>query len=237
MASIKETDLYSPVRDYLSGQGYCVRSEVKDCDITATRKDELVVVELKTNFNATLLIQAADRQRIADAVYIALPHPDNTDKKRNFKGMCHLLKRLGIGLILVRFLKSGPRIEISFHPGPYTPAPRRKKRQTIIREIRDRSGEYNVGGTTGKKIVTAYRETAIFIACCLRKFGVLSPAKLRELGTGDRTQGILSRNFYGWFERESKGIYCLHPQGEEALDDYPDIVKYYLAIIQEKKDS
>ena len=105
VASLKETDLYLPIRDYLRTQGYRVDAEVKNVDIAATKRDELIAIEMKTHFNATLLIQAADRQQIADAVYIALPHPADFRRNRNWRGMCRLLKRLGIGLILVHFLK------------------------------------------------------------------------------------------------------------------------------------
>ncbi len=44
MAKItKETDLYPPIRDFLTAQGYTVRSEVNHCDITAVRGDELSI--------------------------------------------------------------------------------------------------------------------------------------------------------------------------------------------------
>ena len=70
-----ETDLYKPVYDYLVRQGYTVHSEVKNCDITAIKGEELIVVELKTSFNLKLLAQGAKRQRIADSVYVAIPVP------------------------------------------------------------------------------------------------------------------------------------------------------------------
>ena len=233
MESLKESDLYGPVRDYLAKQGYRVNAEVKDCDITAIRGDELVVVELKTSFNATLLIQATDRQRMADAVYIALPHPRDKKRLRNWNGMCHLLKRLELGLLLVHFLRSGPRVEVAFHPTPWTVRRQHTKRKAIIREIHDRSGEYNVGGTNREKRVTAYRETAIHIACCLEKYGELSPSTLVRLGTGARTQGILSKNFYGWFERVEKGVYRLHTAGKDALREYPQIASFFQKKLQE----
>ena len=227
MESLKESDLFKPVRDYLANRGYRVNAEVKHCDITATRDDELIIVELKTSFNATVLVQAADRQRMADAVYIALPRPRDKSRHKNWKGMCHLLKRLEIGLLLVHFLRSGARIEVAFHPGPYTQRRRYRKRNAIIREIHERSGEYNVGGTTGKKVVTAYREEAIHIASRLAEHGQLSPSELVGLGTGTRTQSILSRNFYGWFERVERGVYRLHPIGRDALEEYAEIAAFF----------
>jgi hypothetical protein len=222
--SLKESDLFFPIRDYLTGQGYLVHAEVKNCDITATKDSELIIVELKTHFNATLLIQAADRQRVADAVYVALPYPVNIRKSRNWKGMCYLLKRLGIGLLLVHSLKSGPRVEVSFHPDVLSPIRQYKKRKVILREINDRSGEYNIGGVTRTKLVTAYREAAIEIAYQLDTHGRQSPAQLRTRGTDKRTQSILSKKHYGWFERVAHGVYKLHAAGKKALLEYPEIV-------------
>ena len=64
MESLRESDLYGPVRDYLEGLGYEVKGEVRDCDITALRDGELIVVELKRGFTLELVYQAMDRQRI-----------------------------------------------------------------------------------------------------------------------------------------------------------------------------
>jgi hypothetical protein len=225
--SLHESDLYPPIKAYLENQGYTVNAEVKHCDVTAIRDDELVVVELKTRFNATLLIQAADRQRAADAVYVALPSIRKPGSKKHWHGMCHLLKRLEIGLMLVHFLKSSPRVEIVFHPAPYKATRQQKRRGVIIREIRDRSGDYNTGGSAGSKLVTAYRERAIEIACLLADSGPLSPAQLKRMGGGERTQSILSNNYYGWFERIERGLYRLHPCGRQALEDYPEITNHF----------
>jgi hypothetical protein len=53
----------------------------------------------------------------------------------------------------------------------------------------------------------------------------MSPKRLREMGTDARkTQSILSRNVYGWFERLSKGLYMVSPRGYEALKLYNDVV-------------
>ena len=68
-----ESDLYQPVKDYLEKHGYTVRGEVKHCDMVAIKGDELIVVELKTGANMTLLVQATERQSISDSVYVAIP--------------------------------------------------------------------------------------------------------------------------------------------------------------------
>ena len=45
---ISESDLFFPVRDYLIKNGFKVNAEVKHCDLTATKDQTLIVVELKT---------------------------------------------------------------------------------------------------------------------------------------------------------------------------------------------
>ena len=220
-----EADLYAPVRDYLAAGGYVVRSEVNGCDITALKDDELVIIELKRNFTTGLLIQATQRQRMADSVYIAIPRPAYPLASRRGRQMSHLVRRLELGLILVDPVEG--RIEIALHPLPFDRKRDNRARRSLLREIDGRSGEYNVGGTTGKALVTAYRENAIQIAWLLAERPSLSPKQLRELGTGKKTQSILQSNYYGWFERIGRGLYALSPEGRHALERYPKIVRYF----------
>ncbi len=230
---MNESDLFQPINEYLVKNGYSVNSEVLHCDIIAQKNEEVIAIELKKNFNATLLIQAVERQKFADSVYIAILKPKRKGNLKNWKGMCHLLKRLEIGLILVSFLKTKARIDIVLHPADNLKKKSNKKRRAILREIDNRSGNYNKGGITRKKIVTAYRENAIFIACCLHKYGELSPKKLRELGTGNKTSSILQKDHYGWFERISKGVYKLHTNGAEALKKYAEIADVYYKMLND----
>lgn len=226
-----EIDLYQPVRDYLIRQGYTVNSEVKDCDITAIKDDELIIVELKRSFNATLLIQAVKRQRIADSVYVAIPCPKGSRFTSGWRDMCHLLRRLELGLILVSFIGGKSDVEVVFHPSPFDIQKSRRsgknKKYSIIQEIDGRHGDYNTGGSCKRKLVTAYRENSIHIACCLDMLGTLSTGRLRELGTGSKTQSILAKNFYQWFERVARGTYTLSQQGKGCLKDYPELTLYY----------
>ena len=75
-----ESDLYLPVKDYLEKHGYRVRGEVKNCDVVATKEDDLIVVELKTSVSMTLLVQATERQSISDSVYVAVPKPGKSNR-------------------------------------------------------------------------------------------------------------------------------------------------------------
>ncbi len=222
----RECDLSAPVTEFLAAQGYTVRAEVKNCDITATRDDFLTVVELKTAFSMDLLIQAVERQTVADAVYVGLPaegtfaKSPRYDKRR--RGIETLLKRLQIGLILVHFAPEPdvpPRAEVSLDPVTEAkPKPRPRKRQTILREIAGRSGDYNVGGTTGVKRTTAYREQSIFLAACLEKHGTCSPAQLCILGATRKAGDMLFKNVYSWFVREGRGVYSLAPDAIAEME-------------------
>jgi hypothetical protein len=253
---ILETDLYKPVRDYLEGLGYTVRSEVKDCDITAVKEEELVIVELKTSFNLKLLVQAVKRQRATDRVYVAIPMPKGGKRTAAWRDVCALLRRLELGLIIVKQAalkpdgsKANPKnsvttnqknpipgIEVILHPDPFDRSKSmqngRKKRRSIIKEAEARYGDYNTGGSNKNKLMTAYRENSIHIACCLLKFGQPSPGQLKKFGTGAKTQSILKKNYYGWFQRISRGKYEIAHAAEDFLAGYPELVEYYMKIIE-----
>jgi len=222
-----ERDLYGPVRDHLVALGYTVRGEVKGCDITARRGDGLLIIELKREFNTGLLIQAAQRQRAADSVYVAVPRPDEGLRTKRWRGICHLLRRLELGLLLVNPGGPGPVVEIVFHPIPYERKRLKKEKRAILDEMSGRSGDFNEGGSLRRKLITAYRENAIHIACCLAGHGPLSPKQLRAMGTGPKTLSILAGNFYGWFERVDRGVYRLTARGQGDLAAYPDLVQHY----------
>lgn len=237
-----EMDLSKPVSDFLIEQGYSVRSEVKDCDIAAIRDEELVIVELKMNLSVGLLAQAVKRQRMADLVYIAVPKPKKLFANSKWQDICHLLRRLELGLILVSFKGKSGFVEVPIHPVPFdrekSRKMNRKKREGIIREANARKMDLNVGGSSGKKLVTAYRESAIFIACCLNKLGPLSPRQLRNLGTDPKkTTSILSENHYGWFERVERGVYSINESGREGLFLYRELTEYFDQRINEQMDN
>lgn len=230
-----ETDLHRPVCEYLTAQGYTIRSEVDGCDITALKGDDLVIVELKRRFDTKLLAQAAQRQKITDSVYVALPRPEDGMRTKRWRAIAHLLRRLELGLILVSFRRRKALVEIVFHPLPCARRKKKAARCAVLREIAGRSADYNRGGSVRRKLVTAYRENAIHIACCLDKFGPLAPRQLKALGTGPKTGDILRDNHYGWFERIAPGIYRLKPQGNAELKNYPELVRHYRSLLKRKQ--
>ncbi|HKK65248.1 MAG TPA: DUF2161 family putative PD-(D/E)XK-type phosphodiesterase [Clostridia bacterium] len=232
---IKETDLFQPLKVYLEGQGYSVHSEVRNCDIVARKGNELILVELKSSITLNLLIQAAQRKEISDSVYIAVPVPRGAKNPPNFKRTKTLLRRLEIGCILVDFMQTKTKLRIELHPVAYKAKRSHSQRRAILREIDGRYAEFNQGGeAVVEEKITAYKQEALRIAHFLRQNGPASPAQLRNAGTSEKTQAILLKNVYGWFERQRRGVYQLHPAGHEALAHYVEKLENFNRIIIQK---
>lgn len=230
MTKLYEADLYEPIRKHFIKQGYRVNGEVHDCDLTAVKDDALIIVELKLNLNIDLLLQATRRQRLTDLVYIAIQKPKRISRKR-WNDITQLIQRLELGLIIVSFAGNRQKVEFQLHPEPYKrmKSKNTRKKAALIKEIEGRSADYNIGGSSKTKIMTAYKENCIQIACYLEKLGQMSPKALVALGTGNKTPLILQKNYYKWFERVERGIYIITEQGRSELKDYPELVEYYLS--------
>ncbi len=234
-----ETQLYPAVRDWFAAAGWTVRSEVKNCDVVAIRDKLIAVIELKQSFNLKLLMQAAKRQRTADLVYVAIPKPTSL-RSREWQDRCHLLRRLEIGLIVVTLRPQKSLAEVVFHPTPYdrerSKQRNQRKRQGILKELQGRNGDYNLGGSVHAKLTTAYRENAIYIACCLEQDNPLSPKELQAKGTGPKTGSILNKNYYGWFDRVARGKYRLSAQGHHEFLNFHEPVEYYRKMLQDANE-
>ncbi|WP_335872319.1 DUF2161 domain-containing phosphodiesterase [Bacillus sp. 2205SS5-2] len=232
----REVDLYQPIQQHFQKQDYVVNGEVCDCDVTAVKDDELVIVELKLSLTIDLLLQATKRQRLTDLVYIAIPKPKRTRSKR-WNDICHLLKRLELGLITVALTGKNPKVEFVYHPEPFNRKKSMKqsnrKRLSLIKEIEGRSVDYNIGGSNKIKIMTAYKENCIQIACYLKNRGPLSPRVLKKMKTGEKTSSILQKNYYKWFERISRGVYQISDQGKKELENYSELVEYYEGVLKD----
>ncbi|MEH7419033.1 DUF2161 family putative PD-(D/E)XK-type phosphodiesterase [Neobacillus drentensis] len=236
---LQELDLYKPIQTYFVKEGYEVYGEVKDCDIVAVKDEELVVIELKLTLSVDLLVQAAKRQRITDQVYIAIPKPKYRLNSRRWAEKCHLIRTLELGLIVVSNPLKRAKTEVVFHPTPFD---RRKsmgrsklRRESVLKEINGRSADFNVGGSSRTKIMTAYKENCIQIACYLRHFGPLSPKNLIQLGSGDKTSSILVKNYYGWFERIKRGTYCLTEKGANEIKEFPDLLNFHMTSVRKQE--
>src|SRR5271170_6691919 len=208
-----ETALYPSVKRFLEAAGFAVKGEVCGCDIVAVRDGEpplLAIVEMKRGFNLDLLLQAVDRMRPADEVWLAVPM---TRQGRDRDPQVHRLCRLiGLGLLAVDAARD--RVEVLAEPGPYRPRPDQRRRARLLGEHARRQGDPSPGGSTRQPVVTAYRQRALACAAELRA----SPERPRDLRAAAPDAGrILRHNVYGWFERVEFGLYRLADQGHDAL--------------------
>lgn len=231
---MKESELYEPVKRLFEQQGYKVNAEVRDCDMTMTLDKELIVAELKTSLSVELLAQCLERQKAADIVYAVVPKPKRYQPKK-MRRTFGVLKKLEIGLIMVTFRGNISFAEIVLKP-PKTGKTNQKKRSLVEKEINGRNVDINIGGVTGRKIVTAYMEKAYKIACILKIYGRLSPKAVCEYGGDPYAQAILSRNLYGWFIKIERGIYDISEKGMEEILMYPELYQYYIGKIEEARN-
>lgn len=232
MAVQLESELYKPLKLFFEDQGYEVKSEVRHCDLVGFRpgEDQPLIVEIKKTFNLALLLQGMERQKLSKEVYLAV------EKNRQKKGahnqrwgeITQLCRRLGLGLITVTHYKTKkPFVEVLCTPEEttgYGPRPVKTRLNRLANEFRERSGDYNVGGSHGQKLVTAYREKALRVAEVLARGGEhMSPREIRDQSGIGKTSDILQHNYYGWFIRISRGRYSLTPEGREALRKYEQV--------------
>ncbi len=231
---MKESDLYLPLKTYLEKQGYKVNSEVCYCDLTAIKDDELIIIELKLHLSLKLIAQAVKRQEISDSVYVAVPIAVGKKQISNYVDASRILKRLGIGLILVHFYKTRKRVEIAFHPtNPegLPPRKRHKKRDIIIREIHSRFVEFNKAGQSNTAhYLSAYRQQALLVAWHLSQRESASPAELKKLGTSPKTGAILYSNLFGWFDHPKRAIYTLSKEGFIVLQQEREVIEKILTV-------
>jgi hypothetical protein len=204
-----ETDLYEPVKRLLAGQGYDVKGEIHGCDVVGVRGDEPpVVVELKRVFGLDVVLQGLDRLAITDAVYVAVGV-----WPRRLADSRRLCRRLGLGLIVV----TEGRAEVIEDPVPYRPRRNVRRAGRLLREHARRVGDPARGGSTRVPIMTAYRQEAIRCARLLAG-GPLAVRSVRSDGTVPNAGRILADDYYGWFERVSRGTYALTPAGLAVLE-------------------
>lgn len=215
---MSETSLYPAIKRFLETAGFDAKGEVRGCDIVAVRPGEpptVTIVEMKLGLTLELLLQATDRMRAADEVWLAVPA---TRRGRDRDPRAHRLCRLlGYGLLAVSTARD--RVEVLVAPGPYKPRPDLKRRSRLLLEHGRRRGDPSPGGTGRQPIMTAYRQQALACAALLRA----GPGRVVDLRAVAPDAGsILRRNVYGWFERCRRGVYQLTAAGEAALRQWPE---------------
>ena len=220
-----ETDLYLPIKRFLEAQGYTVKGEVDGCDVVAVRGEEPpVIVELKAVFSLALVFQGIARQRATDNVYLAVPpFAGRTGRRNDALALC---RRLGLGLLTVR-LEPAPLVEALLDPTEYRPRRRRRDLGRLLREFQRRVGDPNEGGSSRRRIMTAYRQDALRCAAYLDTNGPTKAAVVAGAVGVARARVMMYADHYGWFERPAgtpPGVYGLTPKGRAALSEYADVV-------------
>lgn len=224
--TVKETELYGPVRDYFIDRGFKVRAEVRDIDVVAVKEDLLVGIELKKRLTVDLLTQGALRQKTCDLVYVAVPKPKRIVKDKAMKNLLYLLRRLELGLLYVDLEKKRV-LEVlvpSFYALDQGRRARIKEKVRILEETHKRSMDGNVGGSKGKKLLTAYREEALRAVALLRLKGVVSPKELKARGL---KSSLLNNNYYQWFFKVGHGKYALK-EGLSLEKEYEVLVEDFI---------
>jgi hypothetical protein len=210
---LRETALYAPVKSFLESQGFAVKGEICGCDVVGVRPGEppiLVIAELKLSFTLELVLQAVDRLRGADELYLAVAASRRgRDRDARVVRLCRLL---GAGLLAVD-LRLG-KLAVLCEPLPYRPRANLPLRRRLIREHHLRKGDPSIGGSSRQPIMTAYRQRALACAEAIGD-GNARPRDLRPLA--EDAGAILLRNVYGWFERIRPGLYRLSDAGSAAI--------------------
>ena len=214
----RETDLYPPIKTFLEGQGYVVKSEVGAADVVAIRGAEPpLIVELKLSFSLALVHQCVARLGVSDDVYMAVARGKGKRSLKATKDMTRLCRRLGLGLMTVRL--SDGLVQVHCDPGPYAPRKSAKRQGQLLKEFAARQGDPNDGGQTRVGLITAYRQDALKLAMYLFEVGASKGADVaRETGV-TRATTMMRDDHYGWFEKVEKGVYGLTPKGAEAVGE------------------
>lgn len=214
----RESDLYAPIKAFLTRQGYEVKGEVGAADLVALRGEEpTVIIELKLRITLSLFHQAVARLSLTDHVYIAVPKPTGKTAKRALKDNLALCRRLGLGFITVR---GDGTVEVQCDPGPYAPRKNKKKQERLLREFQRLRGDPNDGGATRHGLVTGYRQDALACAAYLAGAGAEKGALVAKATGVSKATSIMRDNHYGWFEKVEKGVYTLTQSGQEGLEHW-----------------
>ena len=217
----KETELYLPVQKYFADMGFKVDAEVRDCDVVATKENIVVICELKRGFTIELVYQLVQRKKLTPYVYAVIPRPKNM-RSAAFRKKLDILRALDCGLIVV--LNSTKRVDMILQPRGEDTDAKKYRRKGIEKETKIRKVSLNLGGQSGRKIVTAHKESEIAALCYIEKYGTI---KTRECK--DNIKNVLQKNHYNFFVRVEKGVYTANESGRNFLNekDYSDVVEFY----------
>lgn len=222
-----EKDLFQPIKNYFSDLGYTGDGEVQDIDLYMEKDGDSIAVELKQTLDFKAVQQAALRQKVTDTVYIGIFRPRDLNT-RAFQDKIYLLKRLGIGLIVVS--KRSRVVDVVSDPivselSAYQQRNRGKKK-ALSAEFQKRRTKSNIGGVHQTKLITGYREDALLVLDALMELqGEGSSRQVRAISGVPKTTAILYHNHYGWFDHSGKGVYRVTEAGLAALEEFEDVIR------------
>jgi hypothetical protein len=216
--SMKESDLYLPLKRFLESQNYEVKGEVQDCDALAVRgKETPVVVELKLSLNLNVVLQAVDRLSLTPKVYIGIPQQCKILKRRR-KHIFKLLRMLGLGLMVIDSDQKTGSVVVLLDPGEYRPRKSKHRQERLLGEFVKRVGDPNLGGTDKRKgIMTVYRQRALAIGRFLQEQGPTKASQIAQTLQEPKAGNIVYRDVYGWFDKVSLGVYELSARGKQEI--------------------
>lgn len=222
-----EKDLFQPIKNYFTNLGYTGDGEVQDIDLYMEKDGDSVAVELKQTLDFKAVQQAALRQKVTDTVYIGIFRPRDLNT-RAFQDKIYLLKRLGIGLIVVS--KRSKVVDVVSDPivselSAYQQRNRHQKK-ALSTELQKRRTKSNTGGVHQTKLITSYREDALLVLDALMELhGEGSSRQVRAISGVAKTTSILYANHYGWFGHSGKGLYRVTEAGYEALEEFESVIR------------
>lgn len=222
-----EKDLFVPIKQYFEELGYLCDGEVNDIDLYMEKERTSVAIELKRTLDFKAVQQAALRQKITDTVYIGIFYPKDL-YSRSFRDKIYLLKRLGIGLIvvspktkIVKIINEPVVSELSSFQKN-----NKRKRKALSEEFQKRKTKTNTGGVHGTKLITSYREDALLVLDAMMELGGEATTKqIRMLSGVEKSTTILYHNYYGWFSNVKKGIYKVIEPGYAALEEFEETIR------------
>jgi len=158
-----------------------------------------------------------DRLSLSSKVYIGIPKNYKIQQHRKRK-ILKLLKMLGLGLIVIDpSIKTGS-VDILIDPKPYKPRNSKPRLQRLLGEFMHREGDPNLGGASTKQgRMTAYRQRALAVGIYLHKNGASKASEVSKQTQQPKARDILYNNYYGWFEKQSRGVYQLSETGRVSL--------------------
>jgi hypothetical protein len=203
---MKEFELFKPISNLLTSQGFVVQGEIKNLDVFAVKVNMTIAVEMKLTINLKLIYQVVDRLRLVDLVYLAVPQKALKALKRQQKLLLALLRKLEVGLITVQDDRAVVVLEAKPFDAVKVHQRNKRKQQGLMKEFLQRLDHPQIGGVKGPRL-TAYRLRAMKIKDAMMIGKTYTIQQLKALTNVHDVASILRHNYYGWFTHPSRGLY------------------------------